>query len=155
MFGIKPITSKISWDCGATCLQMLLSYYGHDVDLKQLTEECHTKPIIGCTGADINRAGRLHGLDMTSYKHDLDDVIKSDRPMICHWCNMHYVIYDGLDDAGNVVVIDPDVGMLHMSKELFNFYFTKFVFVNGKFPEDDEDEEEGEEGEGQEGAETA
>ena len=63
MYDITPITSEHPTDCGATCLKMLLSYYGVDVPLDQLIEECHTG-IVGCTARDVLEAGRLHGQEM-------------------------------------------------------------------------------------------
>ena len=82
MYDITPITSDKATDCGATCLKMLLDYYGIDVPLDQLIKECNTR-LIGCTAADVLRAGRLHGVKMHAYKTDVDGVLNVDRPLSC------------------------------------------------------------------------
>ena len=47
VYDVTPITSPKRFDCGATCLQMLLDYYGTKVDLDVLTEELNTR-LVGC-----------------------------------------------------------------------------------------------------------
>ena len=60
MFDVIPVTSPRPTDCGATCMKMLLSYYGQDADLDELIRECNTS-IIGCTGKDLLRGPPLSG----------------------------------------------------------------------------------------------
>lgn len=129
MYDITPITSEHPTDCGATCLKMLLSYYGVDVPLDQLIEECHTG-IVGCTAADVLRAGRLHGVEMHAYKTDLDGILKVDRPAIIWWKRKHFCVLCGIDENGNIVIINPDRGKYRMSKSLFNAWYSGIaVFV--------------------------
>ena len=67
MFDVIPVTSVKPTDCGATCLKMLLAYYGTDVDLDKLIRECNTR-LIGCSAGDLLRVGRAHGLaDMKAF----------------------------------------------------------------------------------------
>ena len=40
MFDVTPIPSMNRYDCGPTCLAMLLNYYGLPYDQKELIEEC-------------------------------------------------------------------------------------------------------------------
>lgn len=129
MYDITPITSEHPTDCGATCLKMLLDYYGIDVTLDQLIKECNTR-LIGCTAADVLRAGRLHGVEMHAYKTDLDGILKVDRPSIIWWKRKHFCVLCGIDEAGNIVIINPDRGKYRMSKSLFNAWYSGIaVFV--------------------------
>ena len=123
MFDIVPVTSRKPTDCGATCMKMLLSYYGQDVPLEQLVEECNTK-ITGCTGKDLIRCGKLHGLDMKAYSATAEDIMESDRPEIVWWMYNHWVIYGGLDEDGKVVIYNPDRGRYRVSKSTFASFFT-------------------------------
>lgn len=123
MFDVEPITSQKPYDCGPTCLQMLLAYYGSDVPLDTLIEECHVD-IAGCTGADILRAGRLHGLDMQSWSIDADELVRQDRPAIVSWKYNHWVVFCGRDDDGRVAICNPDIGRFRMSEETFASFFT-------------------------------
>lgn len=134
MYDVKPVTSQKPTDCGPTCLQMLLAYYGTEADLGQLIEECHTG-LIGCTGRDLVEAARLHDMDLRAFQctgADIEnDVIFADRPSICWWRYNHFIICCGANEDGSVVVCDPDRGRYRMSKALFKSWFSGIAFFNG------------------------
>lgn len=134
MFDIKPVTSDKPTDCGATCLKMLLNYYGQDVDLDQLIEECNAK-ITGCTAKELMAAGRLHDLDMRAFKTDVEGILDADRPAIIWWKYCHWVVFCGLNDDGKVVICNPDRGRYPMSKGIFKMFYTDIALFNG-VPED-------------------
>ena len=134
MYDITPITSDKETDCGATCLKMLLDYYGIEVPLDQLIKECNTR-LIGCTAADVLRAGRLHGVDMHAYKTDLDGILNVDRPAIIWWKKSHFCVLCGVDDAGSIVICNPDRGRYRMSKSLFGAWYSGIAIFVGE-PED-------------------
>lgn len=123
MFDVEPITSPKPLDCGPTCLKMLLAYYGIDVPLDTLIEECHVG-VEGCTGRDLLQAGRLHGLDMQTYSIDAEELVRQDRPAICSWRYSHWLVFAGRDDDGRVVVCDPDRGRYRMSEGTFASLFS-------------------------------
>ena len=131
MYDVKPITSDRPTDCGATCLKMLLDYYGIDVPLDQLIKDCNTR-LIGCTAADVLRAGRLHGVEMHAYKTDLDGILKVDRPAIIWWKRKHFCVLCGIDEGGNIVIINPDRGRYRMSKSLFNCWYSGISLFIGE-----------------------
>jgi len=137
MFDVTPITSPRRNDCGATCLKMLLAYYKIEVDLETLIKECRVTRK-GCTLADINRAGRAHGLDMVSYEDGdsgnsvaWDGATKQDRPCIVWWRKNHFVVCCGLDDDGKVVICDPDVGRYRITQGTFDSYNSNVFAFNG------------------------
>ena len=138
MFDIIPVTSGKSFDCGATCLKMLLAYYGQDVPLERLTAECNTR-IIGCTGGDLLRAGRAHGLDMRAYQMDAAELVRQDRPAIIHWRYVHWCVFCGLDGDGKAVICNPDNGRYRMSVGLLTSFFSGVAIFNGD-PEPIEEE---------------
>ena len=131
MYDITPITSEHPQDCGATYLKMLLSYYNVDVPLDQLVKECNTR-LIGCTAADVLRAGRLHGQEMHAYKTDLDGILKVDRPAIIWWKRKHFCVLCGVDEGGNIVIINPDRGRYRMSKSLFKCWYSGIALFIGE-----------------------
>ena len=131
MYDITPITSEHPTDCGATCLKMLLDYYGIDVSLDQLIKECNTR-LIGCTAADVLRAGRLHGVEMHAYKTDLDGILKVDRPAIIWWKRKHFCVLCGVDEGGNIVIINPDRGRYRTSKSLFKCWYSGIALFIGE-----------------------
>ena len=124
MYDVIPVTSPRETDCGATCLKMLLDYYGIDVSLDQLTKELETR-LIGCSAADIMRVARAHGLDdMQSYSIDADELVRQDRPAIIHWKYNHWCVFCGCDDEGRVSIANPDRGRFRMSFGTFAALFT-------------------------------
>ena len=131
MYDIVPVTSPIKNDCGPTCMKMLLSYYGEDVDLKTLIKECNTK-ITGCTAGDLMRCGELHGMSMKAYKMDANEVIRQDRPSIVWWKYAHWCICCGMDDDGKVVICNPDRGKYRMTEGTFKCLYTGIALFNGE-----------------------
>lgn len=131
MYDIFPVTSDKPLDCGATCLKMLLAYYGHDVDLTTLIQECNTR-IIGCTAGDLKRAGNAHGLDMHAYQMGADDLLKQDRPAIIHWKHGHWCVYCGNDENGKAVICNPDRGRYGMDKSIFATMYSSVALFNGE-----------------------
>ena len=142
---IKPIVTPELRDCGATCLKMLLDYYGkgEDVSLKELIKECQTD-IVGCTGSSLLRAGRNHGLEMYAWgeikpgqevspnKLAIDvPILEQDRPSIIWWRYNHWCICCGKDEDGKVVVINPDRGRYRMSESTFKSWYTDISITNG------------------------
>lgn len=118
MFDITPVTSAKPLDCGPTCLKMLLAYYGIEVELDQLAEECGIT-VSGCTGADLMRVGRAHSLDMQCYSMDADELVRQDRPAIVYWRYSHFVVFAGRDTDGRVAICNPDRGRYRMTEGTF------------------------------------
>ena len=139
MFDVLPVTSPNPTDCGATCMKMILAYYGQDVPLDELIRECNTR-IIGCTAKDLLRVGRAHGLDMKAFKMDAEELVRQDRPSIIWWKYSHFVVLCGQDDEGKVVICNSDLGRYRMSFATFASFFTEICLFNGEphdLPESD------------------
>lgn len=138
MFDVRPITSPRECDCGATCMAMLLDYYGKEADLDALTAECNTR-LVGCSGGDLMRVGKSHDLDMIAYKMDAEELVRQDRPAIVWWKYSHWCVFCGQDEQGNVVICNPDRGRYRMSKGIFQSLYTGVSLWNGD-PHDLSDE---------------
>ena len=131
MFDVTPITSAKELDCGPTCLKMLLGWYGIDVPLDQLIDECGTRAV-GCSGADLLRAARLHGLgEVMAFKMDADELMRQDRPAIIHWKFRHWCVFAGCDTDGRVAVCNPDRGRFRMDPGTFAALYTGVAIFNG------------------------
>ena len=132
IFDVPVVTSQKPTDCGATCLKMLLEYYGIDVPLDKLIEDCHTR-IIGCSGKDLLHAARENGLtDITTYRMDAEELIRQDRPAIIWWMYNHFVVFCGTDENGKVVLNNPDKGRYRVTPGVFKSFFTEISFWNGE-----------------------
>ena len=131
MFDVLPVTSARPTDCGATCMKMLLAYYGQDVALDQLIRECNTR-LIGCSAGDLKRCGIAHGLEMVAYQMDAAELIRQDRPAIIHWKHQHWCVFCGRDDGGNVVICNPDRGRYRLPPDTFAAMYTGVSLFNGE-----------------------
>ncbi len=134
MFDVLPITTKKQVDCGPACLKMLLAYYGQDVSLDTLIDECGTR-LVGCSAKDVIRVGKAHGLDMLAYSMPAEDVFNNDRPSICWWKYKHFIVCCGLDENGQAVICDPVRGRYRMSKSIFKSFYSGVALTNGQ-PQD-------------------
>lgn len=130
MYDVTPVTTNRQTACGPTALKMLLDYYGQDVPLDQLIQACNIG-VTGCTAATLLRVGRDHGLDMRAYQADAEGVMKMDRPAILWWRYVHFVVFCGLNDAGEPVICNPSSGRFPISREAFARHFSGVALTNG------------------------
>ena len=130
MFDVELVTGKQDVDCGPACLKMLLGYYETDVSLEELSEECGVR-LGGCSGKDLLRVGRAHGLDMKAFQMDADELIWQDRPAIVWWSYTHWIVFCGKDDQGNVVIANPSRGRYGIDAESFEKLYSGISLWNG------------------------
>lgn len=130
MFDVKPVTTDHATSCGPAALKMLLDYYGHEVPLETLIQECGPK-VTGATMGDIKRAGTAHGLNMTAFRMSADDLLKLDRPAIIHWRFIHWVVFCGMNEAGEPVICNSSNGRYSVPVSYFRQFFTDYVLTNG------------------------
>lgn len=131
MFDIKPITSPIQLDCGPTCLQMLLSYYGIESKLEDLNNKCNID-LIGCTAKDLQKIGNEYGLDIKAYEMSMEELLEQDRPAIIWWKRNHFCIFCGLDEDNRIMIINPDRGLYAIPKPTFKTYYSGVSLFNGE-----------------------
>ena len=69
---------------------------------------------------------------MHAYKTDLDGILKVDRPAIIWWKRKHFCVLCGVDEGGNIVIINPDRGKYRMSKSLFGAWYSGIALFIGE-----------------------
>lgn len=131
MYDVLPITTPHATACGPACLKMLLAYYGQDVPIETLIEECHVGTA-GCTARDVTDAGRAHGLDMRSWSMPAADALTMDRPAILWWRFTHFVVFCGLNEKGEPVICNPSSGRFPISREVFARAFSGVALTQGE-----------------------
>lgn len=131
MYDVKVTTSRNPVDCGATCLEMLLDYYGIEVTLKDIVDECNVG-VMGCTVKNITEVGKKHELDIKNYAMSADELIHQDRPAIVWWRYNHFCVMCGLDENGDVVIINPDRGMYRLKPNSFKAFYSGVATFNGE-----------------------
>src|SRR5688572_30268133 len=79
-----PVVRQMSAvECGAACLSMVLSYYGHKTPVSECREELGTGRD-GVTGLTIVKAARAHGLRVRAYSLGTENFSFVTLPAIIH-----------------------------------------------------------------------
>ena len=86
----------------------------------------------GCSAKDLMQVGRAHGLDMTAFKMDAEELIRQDRPGIVWWTYDHWLVMCGMNDKGDVVIANPSRGRFSIDQESFGKLFSGVSFWNGE-----------------------
>jgi ABC-type bacteriocin/lantibiotic exporter with double-glycine peptidase domain len=130
MYDVKPVTTEHPTACGPAALKMLLDYYGQTVELADLISECEVS-VTGCTAAKLLQVGRAHGLAMTAWETDAEDVLTSDRPAILWWRYTHFVVFCGLNEKDEPVICNPSSGRFPIARETFERAYSGKALYNG------------------------
>lgn len=119
MFDVRLITQSKSTACGPACLAMLLDYYGIEADVEALIAECNVG-VSGASAGDLLRVGRAHGMpDFAAWSETPEDVLRQDRPGIIWWRFVHWIVFCGLNEAGDPVICNPARGRFALDRESF------------------------------------
>lgn len=81
---------------------------------------------------------------MKAFRMDADELRRQDRPGIIWWSYTHWVVMCGMDDKGNVVIANPNIGRFGIDVESFSKLYTGVCLTNGTpedLPEDAEETE--------------
>ena len=139
MYDVTPVTTEHMSACGPACLKMILKYYGQDIQLDDLIAECGVT-VTGTTLKKLKQVGNAHGMDMRIYRMSAEDLLKLDRPAIIYWRYTHFVVFCGLDKAGEPVICNSGSGRFSLPVNDFSRFFTGYVITNGQnddaFPDD-------------------
>ena len=109
-------------ECGAACLASVLAYFGRWVSLDEMREACGVGRD-GCSAADIVRAAREYGLEVTGWKQELEDIPKLPLPAILFWEFRHFVVLEGVG-KGRYFLNDPSRGRRAIDEDGFDRAFT-------------------------------
>ena len=119
-------------ECGAASLAMILAYFHCYVPLEQLRIDCGVSKD-GCNALRVYEAAESYGLEVASYKYDLDTLIHQSDPCIIHWEFNHFVVYEGIKN-GYAYINDPAKGRRKITIQELDESFTGVVltFKKGK-----------------------
>jgi ABC-type bacteriocin/lantibiotic exporter with double-glycine peptidase domain len=115
-----PVLLQLSAvECGAACLAMLLSYYGHATTVADVRQRCQVGRD-GLSALDLVKAARSYGLRVRAVSLQEDDLSLISVPAIVHWEFNHFLIVERVSAAW-VQVVDPALGRRRLTtKEFFN-----------------------------------
>lgn len=113
-----PVLHQLSTaECGATCLAMILHYFGCKVSVAACREQCG----VGRDGLSVQtilHAARDFGLEARAYTLDGDDWAQVPLPAIAYWQFNHFVVVERWTGTA-VTIIDPAVGRRRLTAAEF------------------------------------
>ena len=114
-------------ECGAACLAMVLTYYGHETTVSECRDSLQSGRD-GVTAREIAQAARDLGLRVKAYSVEPEDLAQIETPAIVHWRFDHFLVLERWTPQ-RVEVIDPAVGRRRLSAEEFDADFTGVVLT--------------------------
>jgi HlyB family type I secretion system ABC transporter len=114
-------------ECGAACLAMVLSYFGHETTVGECRQYLHSGRD-GLTARDISQAGRDLGLRVRAFSMEPSSLEEAPMPAIIHWNFNHFLVLERWSPE-SVKVVDPAIGRRRLTAEEFNNGFTGVVLT--------------------------
>src|SRR5215813_1079497 len=118
-----PFIQQLSaTECGATCLVMVLAYYGKHVPLSDVRDMTGAHRD-GVNALALVRAARWYGLRGRGVRLELEALPYLAKGAILHWEFAHFVVFERWRKDG-VEIVDPACGRRVVSMEQFRRSFT-------------------------------
>jgi len=124
---VPQILQMSAVECGAACLAMILSYYGHKTSIAEIRERCGVGRD-GISAQSIVRAGRDLGLRVRAISLKKNDFRDVRLPAIVHWQFDHFIVVERWK-PDRVDVVDPAAGRMRFTAEEFDQSFTGVVLL--------------------------
>ena len=112
-------------ECGAACLGAVLAHLGCWFPIEELLLACGVNRD-GTSAADIVRAGKRFGLDITGWSKQIEELGDIVLPAIVFWDFNHFVVLEGFG-RDRFYLNDPANGRRTVSAETFSQSFTGIV----------------------------
>lgn len=114
-------------ECGAACLNMILSYWGCWVALEDVREACGVSRD-GSKASSMVKAARFYGLEAAGVRCELNELDSVALPCILHWGFNHFVVLEALYPGG-ARINDPARGRRHVSLDELDKSFTGMLLT--------------------------
>ncbi|MCF6336768.1 MAG: peptidase domain-containing ABC transporter [Gammaproteobacteria bacterium] len=109
-------------ECGAACLAMVASYYGHKLGIESVRKYLPSS-LKGVSLTHLMQAANKIQLTPRALRLDLDQLCNLKFPAILHWNLDHFVVLESVN-KNNAVIHDPARGRRILSLEEISDKFT-------------------------------
>lgn len=114
-------------ECGAICLAMILIYYGRQVSVSAVREQCGIGRD-GLSAFGLVKAARAFGMRTRAITVESHDLRFLPLPAIIHWNFNHFLVVERWS-PGSIDVVDPAIGRMRLSSGEFERSFTGVVIT--------------------------
>jgi len=109
-------------ECGLTCLAMITSYHGHNVNLREMRQRVSIS-LKGMSLAHVVQAAHRFRLGTRAVRLERNELSKLIVPCVLHWNIDHFVVLKSVSARG-AVIHDPSIGARQVSLEELSHKFT-------------------------------
>ena len=112
-------------ECGAVALAIVLAFYGRWISQDVLRNDCGVSRD-GSRADNIFRAAEKHGMVVSAYSVEPEEITEYQFPAIIHWEFNHFVVLEGVSKH-HVHINDPAYGRRILSWNEFDEGFTGVI----------------------------
>lgn len=109
-------------ECGLTCVGMIASYYGHQIDMVSLRQRFPAS-LKGSTLADVMSVAQSLGMGSRALRLDLDELHQLSMPCVLHWEMNHFVVLKRIE-KNKLIIHDPARGVRKVPMDEVSTSFT-------------------------------
>ncbi|WP_340019011.1 peptidase domain-containing ABC transporter [Paenibacillus sp. FSL H3-0457] len=109
------------YDCGPSCLHMLLAYHGYEADFTDLRERFAMlgNGRDGSSMLKMKEVAKTYHLKGIAKKAPVESLNNDFLPVICFWEDNHFVVLERIKTSGHFIIVDPALGRLVISTQEF------------------------------------
>ncbi|MEK4524196.1 MULTISPECIES: peptidase domain-containing ABC transporter [Paenibacillus] len=109
------------YDCGPSCLHMLLAYHGYEADFTDLRERFAMlgNGRDGSSMLKMKEVAQTYHLKGIAKKAPVESLNNDFLPVICFWEDNHFVVLERIKTSGHFIIVDPALGRLVISAQEF------------------------------------
>jgi ATP-binding cassette subfamily B protein len=124
-----PVVRQFSIvECGAACLAMLLSYYGHKTTISEVRERCGVGRD-GLSALSIVKSAQKYGMRVRAVSVEEEEDFRFVMlPAIVHWGFNHFIVVERWSPRC-VDVVDPAFGRKRLTAKEFDEGFTGIAIM--------------------------
>jgi ABC-type bacteriocin/lantibiotic exporter with double-glycine peptidase domain len=124
-------------NCGAAALKMILDHYGIRATLREIERQMRLTRG-GSSMLAMKEVAKSYGVRADGWSLSREDLARKSLPSIIFIESHHYVVVDGVDDAGWLFVRDPAIGRMKIPPEKLAKIWggEALIFTHGVIPRD-------------------
>lgn len=128
------------YDCGPSCLHMLLAYHGYEADFTDLRERFAMmgNGRDGSSMLKMKEVAQTYHLKGIAKKAPVESLNNDFLPVICFWEDNHFVVLERIKTSGHFIIVDPALGRQVISTqefaEKYSGIFCSYIRMRALYP---------------------